>query len=88
MFRKMRLLIGVLAIISISVFSVEAAKKEKGDDKPECMYCEKYKKLKDWPESERPAAFIHEAVDYPKGMFDPKHLKTVKTERLKFKFQI
>ena len=23
----------------------------------------------DWPENERPAAFIHEKIDYPKGMF-------------------
>ena len=23
----------------------------------------------DWPENERPVAFIHEKIDYPKGMF-------------------
>ena len=23
----------------------------------------------DWPESERPAAFIYEEIDYPDGMF-------------------
>jgi hypothetical protein len=35
------------------------------------MYCNKYEKLKDWPENERPEAFIYEKIDYPEGMFLP-----------------
>ena len=31
----------------------------------------------DWPESERPAAFIYEEIDYPKGMFE-KQIKSSK----------
>ena len=53
----------------ISTFTANSAKKDKKDDKPKCVYCEKYEKLKDWPESERPAAFIYEEIDYPEGMF-------------------
>ena len=45
-----------------------AAKKKKEKD---CIYCNKYEKLKDWPESERPEAFIYEEIDYPEGMFLP-----------------
>ena len=25
--------------------------------------------MREWPESERPAAFIYEKIDYPEGMF-------------------
>ena len=38
-------------------------------EEKDCVYCNKYEKLKDWPESERPAAFIYEKIDYPEGMF-------------------
>ena len=30
----------------------------------------------DWPENERPAAFIHEKIDYPKGMFHESLIKS------------
>ena len=30
----------------------------------------------DWPENERPAAFIHENIDYPKGMFHESLIKS------------
>ena len=30
----------------------------------------------DWPEKERPAAFIHENIDYPKGMFHESLIKS------------
>ena len=30
----------------------------------------------DWPEKERPAAFIHEKIDYPKGMFHESLIKS------------
>ena len=34
--------------------------------------------MADWPESERPEAFIYEEVDYPEGMFKEKFHKTSK----------
>jgi hypothetical protein len=78
----------ILLILSILSFSSEAAKdkkKDKDDGKPKCVYCEKYKKLKDWPENERPIAFIYEKVDYPEGMFNEKEIKMVKSEKLQAK---
>ena len=58
----------VLIIILLTItYSVAAKKKEKKD----CTYCNKYEKLKDWPENERPEAFIYEKIDYPEGMFLP-----------------
>ena len=45
-----------------------AAKKEDKKEK-DCIYCKKYEKLKEWPESERPEAFIYEEIKYPEGMF-------------------
>ena len=75
-------------ILSILSFSSEAAKdkkKDKDDGKLKCVYCEKYKKLKDWPENERPIAFIYEKVDYPEGMFNEKEIKMVKSEKLQAK---
>lgn len=56
----------------------EAKKKEKEEEK-DCLYCNKYEKLKEWPESERPEAFIYEEVDYPKEMFH----KQNKTSKLR-----
>ena len=73
----------ILLVLSILSFSSEAAKdkkKDKDDGKPKCVYCEKYKKLKDWPENERPIAFIYEKVDYPEGMFH-KNQKTSKRKQ-------
>jgi hypothetical protein len=51
-----------------TTFSEAAKKKKKEKD---CIYCKKYEKMVDWPESERPAAFIWEDVKYPEGMFLP-----------------
>ena len=34
--------------------------------------------MADWPESERPAAFIHEEVNYPEGMF---HIKQTQVKK-------
>ena len=61
------IVITFLLILFATSYS-EAAKKKDKDDK-DCVYCKKYEKLKDWPESERPAAFIYEEIDYPEGMF-------------------
>ena len=70
----------VLSILSFSSEAAKDKKKDKDDGKPKCVYCEKYKKLKDWPENERPIAFIYEKVDYPEGMFH-KNQKTSKRKQ-------
>ena len=57
-----------LIILLLGTSFAEAGKKKDKD----CKYCEKYEKLKDWPENERPAAFIYEEFDYPEGMFTKK----------------
>ena len=66
--------------IVISVSITEAAKK-KEDEKKDCTYCNKYEKLSDWPESERPEAFIYEEIDYPEGMFKKMEGKTSKSRQ-------
>ena len=62
------LLVIIVAVFTITTVADAAKKKEKEKD---CIYCKKYEKMKDWPESERPAAFIWEDIDYPEGMFLP-----------------
>ena len=68
-------LLSTFLLISIS----EAGKKKDKEEK-DCIYCKKYEKLKDWPESERPVAFIYEEIDYPEGMFH-KNQKTSKRKQ-------
>ena len=63
-----KILFVVLVAIVLTTTFTEAAKKKK---KKDCVYCLKYEKMADWPESERPAAFIWEDVKYPEGMFLP-----------------
>ena len=63
-----KILFVVLATIFLTTTFTEAAKKKKEKD---CVYCHKYETMKDWPESERPAAFIWEDIKYPEGMFLP-----------------
>ena len=58
----------LLIVMVLTTTYSTAAKKKKEKD---CIYCKKYEKMKDWPESERPAAFIWEDVQYPEGMFLP-----------------
>ena len=63
--------IKILLVVVVAVFlttTITEAKKKKEKD---CVYCKKYEKMKDWPESERPAAFIWEDINYPEGMFLP-----------------
>jgi len=72
-FTKLLLVMSVILFFGIS-FS-EAAKKEKDEEK-DCIYCKKYEKMEDWPESERPEAFIYEEIDYPKGMFHESLVKS------------
>ncbi len=56
-----------MVFVFMTTYSLAAKKKKEKD----CIYCNKYEKLKDWPESERPEAFIYEEIDYPEGMFLP-----------------
>ena len=58
----------MLIITLLATTNSAIAKKKKIKD---CTYCNKYEKLKDWPENERPEAFIYEEIDYPEGMFLP-----------------
>jgi len=57
----------LMVFVFMTTYSLAAKKKKEKD----CIYCNKYEKLKDWPESERPEAFIYEEIDYPEGMFLP-----------------
>ena len=66
--------------VVISVTITEAAKK-KEDEKKDCTYCNKYEKLSDWPENERPEAFTYEEIDYPEGMFKKMEGKTSKSRQ-------
>ena len=56
----------MVALLTTTYSAVAKKKKEK-----DCTYCNKYEKLKDWPENERPEAFIYEEIEYPEGMFLP-----------------
>ena len=58
----------VLIITLLATTYSAVAKKKKPKD---CIYCNKYEKLKDWPLEERPKAYIYEEIDYPEGMFLP-----------------
>ena len=75
----------VVKILSITTFiliffiSISEAAKKKDKEEKDCVYCKKYEKLKDWPENERPEAFIYEEIDYPEAMFH----KTRKTSKAK-----
>ena len=66
----------VLLVILITPHNSKAEEKKKKD----CIYCKKYETLKDWPEQERPAAFIYEKIEYPEGMFH-KNNKTSKQKQ-------
>ena len=57
----------LITLILLITYSEAAKKKDKKEK--DCTYCIKYEKLSDWPESERPAAFIYEEFEYPEGMF-------------------
>ena len=70
-----KLLILFLVIIFFTS-SLEAKDKKEKD----CTYCKKFEKLKDWPENERPTAFIYEEISYPEGMFHKNH-KTSKQKQ-------
>ena len=70
----------VLSVALLTISSAEASKKKKNKDKEkDCTYCKKYEKMKDWPENERPEAFIYEEIKYPEVMFH----KSKKTSKLR-----
>ena len=75
LFIKLLLTTTIVLLIGIS-FSESAKKKDKEKD---CIYCKKYETMKDWPESERPEAFIYEEINYPEKMFH----ESMKTSKLK-----
>ena len=58
----------VLMVLLLTTTHSSAAKK-KDEKEKDCIYCKKYEKLKDWPESERPEAFTYEEIKYPEKMF-------------------
>ena len=64
---KLLKLITVFLVLISFTSSVEAGKKK--EKEKDCIYCKKYETMEDWPESERPVAFIYEEVNYPEGMF-------------------
>ena len=64
-------------VIFFFLISFSEADKNKDKEDKDCIYCKKYEKLKDWPEDERPIAFIYEEISYPEGMFS-KQRKTSK----------
>ncbi len=70
---KVNVFIKVLTLLfTISIIgstSLDAAKKKDDKEEKDCIYCKKYETMADWPESERPEAFIYEEIDYPEGMF-------------------
>ena len=58
----------LLLIFFINLTSLEADEKKDKDEK-DCLYCKKFETLQEWPESERPEAFIYEEIKYPEKMF-------------------
>ena len=62
-------------------FNFLNAAENKSKDEKDCIYCKKFETLADWPENERPDAFIYEEINYPKKMFH----ETMTTSRLRQK---
>ena len=81
-FKTVSLVKKILIVLTFIIFSssnLEAAKKKDKEEK-DCIYCLKYENLSEWPESERPEAFIYEKIDYPEKMFHKNH-KTSKQKQ-------
>ena len=70
----------VFVVLMLTATYLGAAKK-KDEKEKNCIYCKKYEKLKDWPESKRPEAFIYEEIKYPEGMFGKNAIKTSKSRQ-------
>ena len=67
-------------IFFLYLTSLQADEKKDKDEK-DCLYCKKFETLKEWPESERPEAFIYEEINYPDKMFH----ESMTTSKLKQK---
>ena len=76
---KILKLITVFLVLISFTSSVEAGKKK--ENEKDCIYCKKYETMEDWPESERPVAFIYEEVNYPEGMFHKNNNTSKKRQR-------
>ena len=77
-FKSLAFLFQIIIIFTILIsFSSNLEAAEKKEDEKDCIYCKKYENLGDWPENERPSAFIYEEINYPEGMFS----KTDKTSK-------
>ena len=59
------IIFSVLFILSNHSLADEKKKKD-------CLYCNEYERMEDWPTSERPKEFIYEEVNYPADMFKRK----------------
>ena len=57
----------IIAVLIFTITYADAAKKKK-DEPKDCTYCNTYETMADWPESERPAAFIYEEIEYASGL--------------------
>ena len=82
-YKKIRILLNFLIVLTIIIFSssnLEAAKKKDKEEK-DCKYCVKYEKMKDWPINERPKAFVYEEVKYPEKMFSKQVSKKSKSRQ-------
>tara|TARA_Y100000590_G_scaffold228192_1_gene257523 strand:+ start:542 stop:1285 length:744 start_codon:yes stop_codon:yes gene_type:complete len=66
---KILITFSVILICGISLSEAAEKKGKKEDETKKCIYCKKYEKIIDWPEKERPEAYIWEEVKYPDGMF-------------------
>tara|TARA_B100000029_G_C17460755_1_gene918438 strand:+ start:479 stop:1159 length:681 start_codon:yes stop_codon:yes gene_type:complete len=56
-------------VLSFNLGNALSEDKKKEEDEKTCKFCKKYETLEEWPESERPVAYIYEEVKYPEGMF-------------------
>jgi len=69
----------VLVFVAITFTNTASAKKK--EEEKTCTYCKKYEELSEWPENERPEAFIYEEIKYPEGMFTKQAAKDSKTRQ-------
>ena len=58
--------------------------KSQAEEKKDCLFCNKYELIKDWPVSERPKEFIYEEINYPEDMFKSKIDRKNSKNRKKF----
>ena len=58
--------------------------KSQAEEKKDCLFCNKYELMKDWPASERPKEFIYEEINYPEDMFKSKIDRKNSKNRKKF----